>query len=275
MKLIRVGTIPFAISSLLMFACGKIVVTDPTAPPKAEKSEVLPAKNTSVASDASSAPDRGSTAADGTQLQPKAAEVKPVVPAPSAEFKSPPVDIPKPQVTLASVPVALNAFGKVDDGTSNGLVGDVYDFLGIRYEALPDFSKMTPLGKVLITQFNVGERAQELGFPGIKDNLSEFYGIVFKGQINADVSGDYKLFGACNDGCRIFIDGVKVLDFDGLHGAFPEKEGQFFNLGIGWHDFKLEYYQGDRPYIGLMISWLKPGSTMRAIIPEVAFRRAK
>ena len=154
-------------------------------------------------------------------------------------------------------------------------MGDVYDFLGIRYEALPDFSKMTPLGKVLITQFNVGERAQELGFPGIKDNLSEFYGIVFKGQINADVSGDYKLFGACNDGCRIFIDGVKVLDFDGLHGAFPEKEGQFFNLGIGWHDFKLEYYQGDRPYIGLMISWLKPGSTMRAIIPEVAFRRAK
>ena len=190
----------------------------------------------------------------------------------SVPFMAPVKATPLPLKEIVAMPV--NVLGKVDDGASAGLSGNLYDFGSTQYQKLPDFSTLTPIGKVLAKNFSTPGQSQTIGFPGINDSLKGFYGLVYEGQINMVKPGDYQFMAFCDDGCKVYVDGKVVLDYDGLHDGFTEKQGPIINFGSGWHTFKLEYYQGAPNEIALSVAWKTPGVNDKVIIPPEVFRRS-
>lgn len=188
----------------------------------------------------------------------------------STPAKVAPVVVPAKDVPA----MPTNVLGKIDDGVSAGLSGNLYDFGTTHYDKLPDFTTLVPIGKVLAKNFATMAQSQTIGFPGINDSLKGLYGIVYEGQINAIKGGDYQFMAFCDDGCKVYIDGKVALDYDGLHDGFTEKQGPIIQLGSGWHTFKLEYYQGAPNEIALAISWKTPGVNDKVIIPPEVFRRS-
>lgn len=89
--------------------------------------------------------------------------------------------------------------------------------------------------------------------PGVH---KENYSIRWTGSLYAPVSGTYKLFVRVDDGVRLWVNGVKVLDKWQLQevttygGQLELKEGEFYSL-------KIEYYNG--PLHGVMqLLWESP-----------------
>jgi len=69
----------------------------------------------------------------------------------------------------------------------------------------------------------------------------ENVGVVYTGNIHVDTSGRYLFAAESDDGSRLFIDGRKVVDNDGLHSK-QRREG-VIRLARGRHRFRLEYFQ--------------------------------
>ena len=93
------------------------------------------------------------------------------------------------------------------------------------------------------------------------------FGLLFKGEISIPTTGDYVFFTDSDDGSRLYIDGVEVVDNDGDHGM-REQSGAV-RLEKGRHDFALTYFDagGDD---GLVVSWKGPGLP-KAPIPADRF----
>lgn len=168
--------------------------------------------------------------------------------------------------------VALKAdedIGVPDDGALVGLTGDVY-VIPIHQPKLPDYSQMVPVDKLVVPNLDIPERQFDTGFPGVKD-LYEWFGIQFKGRINAPHNGFYEFKLTSDDGSNLYIDGKLVVDNDGIHQTESSSEKTF--LTKGYHDIRIDYYQGPADRIGLQLFWktslLKPFE----IIPANRFSR--
>lgn len=115
------------------------------------------------------------------------------------------------------------------------------------WSKLPDFSKLKP------------EREGEIA-DGLVDirlaNHDEQFGIVFDGKLNVGKSAEYEFQMASDDGARILIDGLKVVEHDGLHGA-SIKKGKA-QLKEGEHSIRVEYFAYGNPN-SFRASWSGPG----------------
>ncbi|MES2569984.1 MAG: PA14 domain-containing protein, partial [Verrucomicrobiota bacterium] len=101
------------------------------------------------------------------------------------------------------------------------------------WKKLPDFKALTP--------------HREGGLPSNQlelklDDYRNQFGVVYTGKLEAPVQGDYTFSVAGDDGVRIFLDGKKVVEADGIHPASEIHEGKI-KLTPGAHDFRLEYFQ--------------------------------
>ena len=105
-------------------------------------------------------------------------------------------------------------------------------YLG-NWNKLPDFAALTPQRE--------GDIAD--GLIQIKlDDYKNQFGIVYTGKLNAPKDGDYTFSLAGDDGVRLLIDGKKVVEHDGVHGATEIKQGAV-KLTAGAHDVRVEYFQ--------------------------------
>ena len=95
------------------------------------------------------------------------------------------------------------------------------------------------------------------------------YAIQLRGMIDVPASGVYRFEIASDDGSELWIDGVRVIDNGGLHGAVP-KVGDVA-LAIGCHDLDVRMFES----VGseaLALRWRLPMTTQFAEIPMEAFR---
>jgi hypothetical protein len=138
-----------------------------------------------------------------------------------------------------------------DDGESRGLVGELYK-LEPETQNLPDFSQMTPVGRVLLGNLDIAERRFSKGFPQVED-LYEWFGIRFSGrlQVPSNCQCEFKL--VSDDGAIVQIDGQPIIDNDGIHPT-QAATGQM-NLEAGEHTIQVDYYQGPRYHIALQLLW--------------------
>jgi hypothetical protein len=151
-----------------------------------------------------------------------------------------------------------------------GLVGKLYQ-LPVGTDKLPDFKALTPLGQVDALQLNVPEREWTQGFPGAQ-NLVEWFGIEFFGELNVPEDGSYEFRTHSDDGSRLFISDALVVDNDGKHG--PTSKNGTKQLEKGKRKIKVEWFQGPRTKIALQVYWKKPGGT-EEIIPASVLTRNK
>ncbi|NRA63343.1 MAG: hypothetical protein HRU19_02600 [Pseudobacteriovorax sp.] len=162
-----------------------------------------------------------------------------------------------------------NSFFQEDDGLSQALVGNVFK-LPKNTKRLPNFADMTPVATVMTPNFDVPKRSFSDGFPGVND-LVEWFGIRFDGKIfiPEDCDCEFKL--NSDDGAILYIDGMEVIDNDGLHAPRARKGSMF--LTQGFHDVRIDYYQGPRYLIALELFWNHEGTNGFEIVPAMNFYR--
>ena len=97
------------------------------------------------------------------------------------------------------------------------------------FEKLPDFKSVTS--------------SQEGSIPSVKlvGELKENYALEFSGYIEIPQAGKYTFFCSSDDGSGIWLDGVKIVNNDGMHGA--QERSSVVELTPGLYPIKVGYFQ--------------------------------
>jgi alpha-L-fucosidase len=83
----------------------------------------------------------------------------------------------------------------------------------------------------------------------------EHYGLRFRGFVTVPTTGVLTFYTTSDDGSSLWIDGVKVVDNDGLHG--PDEKSGAIALEKGLHAIRLDYIQ-DTGGAELKVHWQGP-----------------
>ncbi|UCD75478.1 MAG: alpha-L-fucosidase [Phycisphaerales bacterium] len=97
------------------------------------------------------------------------------------------------------------------------------------WNELPQFADLQP---------STVETVRTIELPG--GPAVEYVGRRFRGYLRVPRDDAYLFALTSDDGSRLFIDGVEVIDNDGLHGA-EERRG-VVPLAVGFHRIKVEYF---------------------------------
>ncbi len=169
------------------------------------------------------------------------------------------------EVKQTSTRERVNVFGSVE-GSPFVFVGSVY-FIKAGTDHLPNFRDLTPVGKIYTAILNIKPRRFSEGFPGITDRF-EWFAIDYKGQIYIPKSKRYRFALLSDDGSRLIIDGRVVIDNDGIHPP-REKSGSVY-LKRGVHTMEVQYFQGPRYYVALVLYVYKNGRKVPFDVREFA-----
>ena len=123
------------------------------------------------------------------------------------------------------------------------------------WNTLPQLEKMSPVADGLADRIDLKPQKRH-----------EHYALEFDGLIRAPKTGVFTFFVRSDDGSRLWIDDVLVVDNDGSHGA-AERSGSIA-LEDGPHTIRVRYFNkvgGEE----LQVSWTVPGRG-KEIIPESA-----
>ena len=140
-------------------------------------------------------------------------------------------DPPEIQITLnpTNLTCKSNGDGNIDLIIVGG--GNLsYEYYEGRWNALPDFSTLSPVSTGSVTSFSItsAQSNNEFAFR-------------FFGTITIDSTGDYTFYTQSDDGSQLFIDGVLVVDNDGLHGSV-EEDGTV-TLSEGIHTIEVTFFE--------------------------------
>ena len=143
---------------------------------------------------------------------------------------------------------------------SNGLLGRVY-LLPDTTHWLPDFDTLTPVDNpIYANEINIPWQKWSSGFPGLRDRV-EWFGIEYTGSFKPAKAGKYIFKLISDDGSKLFIDGKKVIDNDGIHMEWAGRDTIY--LSDSSHTIKLDYFQGPRYELALQLYWNQPDSPAR------------
>lgn len=138
---------------------------------------------------------------------------------------------------------------------SSGLQGDLY-MLEPGTQELPSFKRKNSIGTIYTTSLQLWPRLFDQGFPGITDRF-EWFAIDYNGRFWMERPGVYKFRLLSDDGSKLFIDGKMLIDNDGLHEPTTVEGQAEFTRGV--HQIRVQYFQGPRIRVALVLSILGPG----------------
>ena len=114
------------------------------------------------------------------------------------------------------------------------------------WRKLPAFSSLTPIYQGSLANGLIDLRPSR---------MKDYFGMVFEGKLNAPRAGDYQFQIASDDGARVIVNGKKVVEHDGLHGASLKKGT--IQLSAGTHKIQVEYFAFGSPN-SFRASWSGP-----------------
>jgi hypothetical protein len=146
---------------------------------------------------------------------------------------------------------------------AGGLVAGIgyqyFENTGKRWEQIPDWKSLTPA--------NTGF-AQ---VPGLElKKREDDYGFVFEGFVKVEADGIYSFYLETDDGSKLILDGIPVVENDGVHGM-AEKKGEIA-LVKGLHAIRIEYFQGTGGS-GLAVRVGGPGLIKQGLPAKMLFRK--
>lgn len=149
-----------------------------------------------------------------------------------------------------------------------GWTADVFRLNGYT-TSLPDFAALgQPIDTFLTSNLSVSSRNPETGFPSAP-TLTTWFALRFTARVDAQVSGTYEIRLTSDDGSRLLIDGVPVVENDGLH-TISSGVGTL-HLTAGHHVFTVLYFQGEGP-VALQLEWNPLGYGFNPIRPDWVLR---
>jgi hypothetical protein len=148
-----------------------------------------------------------------------------------------------------------------------GLTGQIYK-LKPNANDVPNFKKLKPIGTIYTQSLAIQPRSFSEGFPGVTD-VFEWFAIDYTGRFWIEHEGEYHFYLTSDDGSRLYIDGKKVVDNDGVHP--PEMKDGAIKLKHGVHDIHVQYFQGPRFHVALILEVTPPGGA-RKIFSTLDFK---
>lgn len=137
----------------------------------------------------------------------------------------------------------------VKDEMIFGFKGDIYA-MPSGMNMIPYFPSCKHLGTIFTDSLNVPVRNFEEGFPGVTDR-TEWFAINYSGCFYIKKESRYSFMLTSDDGSKLYIDNQLVVNNDGGH---PEKtESNSITLTRGLHDINVQYYQGPRYGVALVL----------------------
>ncbi len=143
------------------------------------------------------------------------------------------------------------------DSPLPGLECHYFQKEGERWEKLPDFAMLEPYATGIVKNI-------DLSFA----KRTEMYGLVFSGYLQAPADGVYSFYTNSDDGSKLYIDDIEVVDNDYNHGML-EKRGDIA-LEAGYHNITVTFFQGTGGQ-GLEVFMRGPGIVKRKIDAGVLF----
>ncbi len=143
---------------------------------------------------------------------------------------------------------------------SAGLEGRVYH-LEPNTQKLPNFKHLHPAGSVYTNSLNVWPQHFAEGFPNITERF-EWFAIEYTGKIWIEREGSYRFSLLADDGARLKLNNKLVIDNDGVHRAAAISAGATLTRGV--HEIKVEYFQGPRYTVALVLAVAAPGEAWRS-----------
>lgn len=140
-----------------------------------------------------------------------------------------------------------------------GLEGVVYH-ISKRSKVIPDLRKIKPRGKIYVSSLNVPLRDFTEGFPGVTKR-NEWFAIEYTGRFWIQKPGLYRFELTSDDGSRLFIDDQPVVDNDGIHALVTQSGSMELSGGI--HRIRVQYFQGPRLQVALVLKVAGPGEQQR------------
>jgi hypothetical protein len=159
----------------------------------------------------------------------------------------------------ADAPVVARpfAFGRASPGPFRGVA--CFILRGVL--RIADVHGCAPVAVFYTDSFNVPERQQPEGFPGISDRATWFM-IEYQGAFTVGEEGTYTFRLHSDDGSYLFIDGTMVIENDGKHK--PESRLGSIALHAGSHQLRLLYAQTtDRMALQLFVR--RPGARVEQL----------
>ena len=137
----------------------------------------------------------------------------------------------------------------------NGLSYKYYE--GI-FSIIPDFANIIEVRGGKVNNFDISPR-----------DLNNRFGFKFEGFVDILTAGDYTFFTTSDDGSDLWINGVKIVNNDGLHGA-QERSGTV-TLPAGKHPIIVRFFENDGGET-LQVRWSGPGIAKNLIPNDVLYR---
>jgi uncharacterized protein YqkB len=100
-----------------------------------------------------------------------------------------------------------------------------------KWDKIPDFSQLTPTKTGSATSLDVNEASE----------MTDHYGLIFRGQLEVPVAGEYLFQTLIDDGGDLRIDSQLVVANEGDPGL--GLEGGLVTLTEGTHDFEISFYE--------------------------------
>lgn len=181
-----------------------------------------------------------------------------VAPAPPPPVAPPVAPPPAPAASSAKV------FEECEEGSDRKMVADVFR-LRPGFKTVRDMRRGNkPIKTVCLAQLDVTPRKFNDGFPGL--DLVEWFGLDIRFTVNIPEDGTWELMLLSDDGAILTVDGVEVINNDGIHA--PEPAMATVKMAKGPRDFRVRYFQGPAPDLALMLAWRKPGVADFQYIPR-------
>ena len=122
---------------------------------------------------------------------------------------------------------------RVYDVYDRRLNGLNYEYFDGKWDILPDYNTLKPERTGRVNGFILSDIKTE----------EDYWGVRFKGFIEIQQDGIYTFSTTSDDGSRLFVNGVKVVENDGIHAAFTVY-GKI-ELKKGRYPILLDYFEGN------------------------------
>ncbi|MBC7419977.1 MAG: hypothetical protein H7328_04550 [Bdellovibrio sp.] len=144
-----------------------------------------------------------------------------------------------------------------------GLTGTYYDFVGpIVQNGVMTDPFATLFGSRIDSQvyFNWSTGTNNLGQP-------LYFGICWTGRIFIPTTGTYTFFTQTDDGVRLWINDVQVIDNWTLHSSVEDSSGGIALTGGQFYNIRMDYFE-NAGYSQAELRWQGP-SILKALIPQI------
>jgi predicted alpha-1,2-mannosidase len=159
--------------------------------------------------------------------------------------------------SLTATVIVRKSDSKVRESAQGLGQGISYRYFDGFFRDVHDLSDSKPGKEGIMPVFSIENREKE-----------QYFGYEFAGFIHLEKAGPYTFFLTTNDGSRLYIDDMMVINNDGLHPA--AEVSRQLNLAEGYHSFLIRYFQEGGTH-HFQLEWQGPGFERQVIPASVLY----